>query len=231
MIVCGLQKLTLLDFPGLVACTIFLKGCNFRCPFCQNKDLVFPNRVYENIDVRDVFNYLKERKNVLDGVCITGGEPTLSNDLEQFIKDIKDLGLKVKLDTNGDNPKVLKNLVEKGLLDYVAMDVKNSLAKYGETAGVKNFDTSRIEESINFLKEGKIEYEFRTTVVKEFHESNDFIELSKLLKGCSKYYLQQFRDSETCIQQGLHACSEEEMKEFVNILKNNGINAFLRGME
>lgn len=231
MRISGLQKLTLLDFPNLVACTIFLPGCQFRCPFCQNSSLVLGLENRDEIDENDLFEYLKSRKGRLDGVCVTGGEPTLQSDLVEFISKIKNLGYKVKLDTNGYNPKVLKELIDLSLLDYVAMDIKNSLEKYPLTAGVQNLKIQNILDSISILKESQIPYEFRTTVIKEFHNEKDFLSIAKLIEGCENYYLQEYRDGETCIQQGFHAYSKEDMDRFVAILKENGINAKLRGVD
>lgn len=231
MRISGLQKLTLLDFPNLVACTIFLPGCQFKCPFCQNASLVLDLTQVDEISEDYIFDYLKERKGKLDGVCVTGGEPTLQSDLKDFIKKIKDLGYKVKLDTNGYNPKVLKELLDLSLLDYVAMDIKNSEEKYPITTGVKSLKFENILKSINLLKNSNIEYEFRTTVIKEFHNKEDFIGIAKLINGVKNYYLQEYRDSETCIKRGFHAYSKEEMDEFVSILKNEGINASIRGID
>lgn len=231
MVISGLQKLTLLDFPNHVACTIFLKGCNFKCPFCQNKDLVLPEAKVASYSEEEILNFLEKRKNVLDGVCLTGGEPTLSIGLAEFIRKIKFLGLKVKLDTNGYNPSVLKDLINQNLIDYVAMDIKNSFEKYDLTTGIKFVDVAKIKESIEFLVRGSIPYEFRTTVVKEYHNVGDFIAIAKMLQGCSKYYLQKFEDSDSCIARGLHAPSEEEMNNYLNILRTLGINAFIRGNE
>lgn len=231
MVISGLQKLTLLDFPNHVACTIFLKGCNFKCPFCQNKDLVLPEAKVASYSEEEILNFLEKRKNVLDGVCLTGGEPTLSIGLAEFIRKIKFLGLKVKLDTNGYNPNVLKDLINQNLIDYVAMDIKNSFEKYDLTTGIKFVDVAKIKESIEFLVRGSIPYEFRTTVVKEYHNVGDFIAIAKMLQGCSKYYLQKFEDSDSCIARGLHAPSEEEMNSYLNILRTLGINAFIRGNE
>ncbi len=231
MRISGLQKLTLLDFPNLCACTIFLPGCQFRCPFCQNASLVLDLNNSSEIDEEDIFKFLKSRIGILDGVCVTGGEPTLQSDLIPFIRKIKELGFKVKLDTNGYNPKVLKELIDLSLLDYVAMDIKNSLEKYPLTCGVKNLKIENILDSINILKENKVPYEFRTTVIKEFHESSDFISIAKLIKGVKTYYLQEYRDGETCIQNGFTPYSKEEMDEFVNILKKEGIDTELRGIE
>ncbi len=230
MVISGLQKLTLLDFPNHVACTVFFQGCNFRCPFCQNKDLVLENEPIQAITNEEFFNFLKTRKGFLDGVCITGGEPLIHDDIDDFIKEIKQMGLKVKLDTNGFNPKKLKQLVLDGLVDYVAMDVKNSLTNYALTTGCKKMNLDNIMESINFLLEGTVDYEFRTTVVKEFHKKADFIEISNMLKGCKKYFLQGFQDSDTCIERGLHAYKKEELEEFVKLLKENGISAEIRGV-
>lgn len=231
MVISGLQKLTLLDFPNHVACTIFLKGCNFKCPFCQNKDLVLPEAKVASYSEEEILNFLEKRKNVLDGVCLTGGEPTLSIGLAEFIRKIKFLGLKVKLDTNGYNPSALKDLINQNLIDYVAMDIKNSFEKYDLTTGIKFVDVAKIKESIEFLVRGSIPYEFRTTVVKEYHNVGDFIAIAKMLQGCSKYYLQKFEDSDSCIARGLHAPSEEEMNSYLNILRTLGINAFIRGNE
>ena len=229
MLISGLQKLTLLDFPNHVACTIFLKGCNFRCPFCQNKDLVLPEAKTTYYTEEEILDFIEKRKNVLDGVCFTGGEPTLHKDLADLMKKVKMLGLKVKLDTNGYNPDALIDLVNNKLVDYVAMDIKNSFQKYDLTTGIKFVDTSKIQKSIDFLKRGTIPYEFRTTVVKEYHNVSDFIDIAKTLQGASKYYLQKFEDSDTCISRGLHAPTDGEMKNYLNILKTLGINAFIRG--
>ncbi len=231
MVIAGLQKMTLLDFPNHVACTVFLQGCNFRCPFCQNKDLVIGNQNLEAITFDDFFKFLEKRKGFIDGVCVTGGEPLIHEDIENFLKRIKDLGLQVKLDTNGYFPKKLKDLVNKGLVDYVAMDIKNSLESYSETAGLNSINVNLIKESIDFLINGKIDYEFRTTVVKEFHKKSDFIGISSLIKGAKRYFLQGFQDSPSCIQRGLHAYTKEELEEFVRILESNGIKAEIRGVE
>ena len=165
----GFQKMTLLDFPGRVAATVFTGGCNFRCPFCHNALLVTELKESDVIPTQDVVSYLEKRTSLLDGVCLTGGEPLLQPDIASFLRKIKEMGYAVKLDTNGNSPSKLRDLVEEGLVDYVAMDVKNCREKYGETIGIPNFDVSKIEESIRFLMSGKVDFEFRTTVVKEFH--------------------------------------------------------------
>ena len=213
----GLQKLTLLDFPRKTACTIFTGGCNFRCPFCHNGDLVLGN-LPEPINTDELFAFLKKRSGVLDGVCITGGEPLLSPDIDSFIKEIRKLGYLIKLDTNGSNPEYLKNLVEQGLVDYVAMDIKNSKDAYPKTVGIDNFDVSPISESVEFLKNSKTDYEFRTTIVKEFHTEDDIMKIGEWLKDSKKYFLQNFVDSESVIKKGLHSVDESELKNWKDIL-------------
>ena len=213
----GLQKLTLLDFPRKTACTIFTGGCNFRCPFCHNGDLVLGN-LPEPINTDELFAFLKKRSGVLDGVCITGGEPLLNPDIDSFIKEIRKLGYLIKLDTNGSNPEYLKNLVEQGLVDYVAMDIKNSKDAYPKTVGIDNFDVSPISESVEFLKNSKSDNEFRTTIVKEFHTEDDIMKIGEWLKDSKKYFLQNFVDSESVIKKGLHSVDESELKNWKDIL-------------
>ena len=214
----GLQKLTLLDYPGNMAATVFTGGCNFRCPFCHNRSLVFLNENETEILSDDIVEYVSMRNKVLDGVCITGGEPLLHPGLKDFIKKIKNLGLKVKLDTNGSNFNGLKTLVEEKLVDYVAMDIKNSPNKYCQTIGMTDFDLSEVEKTKNYLLENHVDYEFRTTVVKDFHEVQDFEEIGKWIKGAKRYFLQNFEDHGTCIQEGLSEVTQdglEKMKEKV----------------
>jgi anaerobic ribonucleoside-triphosphate reductase activating protein len=215
----GLQKLTLLDYPGNMACTVFTGGCNFRCPFCHNRSLVFLNENDSEISTEDIFDFLKTRNKVLDGVCITGGEPLLHKGIRDFIIRVRNLGLKVKLDTNGSNYEMLKQLIDEGLVDYVAMDIKNSPEKYALTIGLENCDLSEIEKSKDLLLEGKVEYEFRTTVVKQFHEVSDFIKIGEWIRGAKHYYLQNFEDQGTCIRDGLGEVGQdilEQMKETVS---------------
>ena len=207
----GLQKLTLLDYPGKMAATIFTGGCNFRCPFCHNKQLVFLNQNEDEIPASEVLDYLDNRKKLLDGVCVTGGEPLLQEGIENFLREIRKTGLKIKLDTNGSNFEKLKRIIEEGLVDYVAMDIKNEKDKYSATIGLENFSIKNVEASIAYLKEGHVDYEFRTTVVKEFHEGTDFKKVGEWLKGAKHYYLQNFEDHGTCIQQGLHALEREQL--------------------
>lgn len=209
MLISGLQKLTLLDYPGKTACTIFCHGCNFLCPFCHNALLV-TQKAEGLIPEEEILSFLKKRQGILDGVCITGGEPTLQKDLKAFLGKIKEMGFLVKLDTNGYKPQLLREIIDEGLCDYVAMDIKNTPEKYSVTVG-KEADTDKIIESINILKEGKVPCEFRTTVVKDFHTAEDIEAIAALIKGDVPYFLQQFRDSGQLIKDGLSAYTSEEM--------------------
>ncbi len=229
--IAGLQKLTLLDFPGKVACTIFTEGCNFRCPFCHNASLVTHTGESEGYTVEYILDFLKKRQGIIEGVCISGGEPTLMGGLEDFIRSIKVLGFAVKLDTNGTRPDILKLLVNEGLVDYVAMDIKNSREKYALTAGVcEEYDISKIEESASFLMSGAVDFEFRTTVVDPLHDTDDFQYIGEWLRGDERFFLQKFIDSGDVIGRGLEAYSDEKMYEFLNVLKSFVPNAQLRGM-
>ncbi len=194
MVFGGFQKLTLLDYPGKVACTLFTKGCNFRCPFCHNTLLVEGNND-DAFEEEEVIFYLKKRQGILEGVCISGGEPLMQPQLKEFIRKVKELGYSVKLDTNGSYPEQLKGLVREGLVDYVAMDVKNSFEKYGATAGVPCMDLSKVKDSIDFLLEGTVDYEFRTTVAEGLHTVEDIKVLTQHIVGAKKYFLQNFLDS------------------------------------
>ncbi|HHX15989.1 MAG TPA: anaerobic ribonucleoside-triphosphate reductase activating protein, partial [Fibrobacter sp.] len=200
----GLQRISLLDYPEHIACTVFTPNCNFRCPFCHNASLVLPEKISEDfISEEYFFEFLSSRKNKLEAVCISGGEPLLQKDIEYFMEKIKKMGFLVKLDTNGSFPTLLKRLVNLGLIDYVAMDLKNSPAKYAPTAGVSSLDNEKIEESVSFLLSHVVPYEFRTTIVEEFHAASDIEAIAKWIQGDSKYYLQQFVDSGDLIQKGL----------------------------
>ena len=199
----GLEKLSLLDYPGKLCCTVFTGGCNMRCPFCHNAPLVLGNDFEKQHDEWDeIIQFLRTRTKLLDAVCISGGEPTLQKGLKSRISEIKTLGFLVKLDTNGTNPRVIKELVDANLVDYIAVDIKNSPAKYALTAGVENFDLSPVQESVEFLLSSSVDYEFRTTVVKEFHDENDFLAIAKWLQGAKQYFLQQFVDSGNLIKPG-----------------------------
>lgn len=228
MKLCGLQKTTLLDYPGHVAATLFLGGCNFRCPFCHNKALLDRN-CSSAYSEDDIISFLKKRSSVLEGVCITGGEPTLHSDLENFIIKLREMGFLIKLDTNGFRPQVLQSLCKHGLIDYVAMDIKSCRERYSAVSGVPNLSLSPIEESIDFLLSGVIPYEFRTTVVKELHTTQDFIQIGKWIKGCSHYYLQNYVDSEQVLQPGFTGFSQDELAHFIKLLQYHIPNVSLRG--
>ena len=207
----GFQKLTLLDFPEKTACTLFTAGCNFRCPFCHNAGLVthIDSNNYFTEDY--VLDYLKKRQGILDGVCITGGEPLMHTELPEFIKKVKELGYLVKLDTNGSYPDRLAELIDSGLIDYVAMDIKNCKDKYTITADCTPELFEKVEKSVEILKAGKIDYEFRTTVVKEFHEIEDIKKSAEWINGTPKYFLQNFIDSGDLIKNNLSAHSRETL--------------------
>lgn len=228
----GLQKMTLLDYPGKVACTIFTAGCTFKCPFCHNRDLVYIPENYEFFDTEKVFAYLKKRQGLLDGVCISGGEPLIQEGLKPFLERIKDLGYLIKLDTNGNEPDELKDLVESHLVDYVAMDIKNTPDKYAMTVGM-NPDSFRLDEikaSATYLKSGAVEHEFRTTVVKELHTKEDLVEIARWIGKDNAYFLQQFNDSGTLIREGFTAYSSDEMNEMLEAVRKYTPKAELRGV-
>lgn len=214
----GFNKLTLLDYPEKMAATIFLGHCNFRCPFCQNGGLVLNPEAEPVIPVEDVLKVLKKRQGILDGVCITGGEPTLHSDLPEFIAKIKKLGYAVKLDTNGSRPKMIKYLVEQNLIDYVAMDIKNAPSRYGETVGVSQLDFSCIEESVAFLMSGAVDYEFRTTVARELHTEAEFKQIGEWIAGCKRYFLQGYQESGQVIRPVFTSYTRGELEQFREIL-------------
>ena len=230
MIFGGFQKLTLLDFPGKVACTLFTIGCNFACPFCHNSFLVEQNG-HQSIDEEEILSYLKKRQGVLEGVCISGGEPLLHNELEDFIVKVKELGYKVKLDTNGSFPDKLIKLVKKGLVDYVAMDIKNSREQYAKTVGLPDFDLAPIEKSIQLLKESGIDYEFRTTVVREFHTAGDIRSIGIWCQGAPRYFLQNFVDSGNLIGKDLHPVEPLELQAFAEAVRPYFKDVCLRGVD
>ena len=194
----GLQKLTLIDYPGRLAATVFLTGCNFRCPFCYSSELVLPEKIKKQpkISEKELFKFLKERRKLIDAVVLCGGEPVTSKGLAPLIKKIKKMGFLVKLDTNGSSPEILKKLIDEKLVDYVAMDIKGPKERYSEFAGVK-VDIKKIQKSIDILKEGKVDYEFRSTIVPSIHAKEDVIEMAKWIRGAKKYFLQNFRPEKT----------------------------------
>ena len=219
MIISGLQKMTLLDFPGRVACTVFLQGCNFRCPFCHNSGLL-GSAQDDTIPVDELLAFLRKRIGILDGVCITGGEPTLQKDLPQLLRQIKDMGYYIKLDTNGSHPNMLEYLANEKLIDYVAMDIKNCPDRYGETIGDSKFP-AQIERSMVFLMDGALDYEFRTTVVDELHSEEDILAMGQWLQKLGKtkrLFLQPYADRDSVLKPGLHTPSTEKLGRFKEIL-------------
>ena len=234
MRIVGLQKMTLLDYPGRVACTVFLGGCNFRCPFCHNGGLLGGDAP-EVMTAQELLAFLKGRRGLLDGVCVTGGEPTMSAGLPQLLRDIKALGFDVKLDTNGSRPAVLKQLVEDGLVDYVAMDVKNAPERYAATAGVSTVPLDALEESLRFLMGGRVGYELRTTVVGELHDESSLVKMGQWLyglNGCQKIpklFLQPFVQRASVLDQGLTPPETAEMTHFVKLLSAFADGVSIRG--
>ncbi len=229
MLIHGLQKMTLLDYPGYVACTVFLNGCDFKCPYCHNFELV-DGTAQALMDEEEFFAFLGKRKGLLDGVCISGGEPLLHKDIDDFIRKIREMGYRVKLDTNGYHPDMLKKLIDEGLLDYIAMDIKNSFAKYAVTTGAPNIDTSIIKRSISTIMNSGVDYEFRTTVVGGLHEADDFHQIGIVLQGAKAYYLQQFTMRDTVPDKGLYSPSSGEMETFLKVVKKHVDSACLRGV-
>ena len=228
MKIAGIQKVTLLDFPGKVACMIFTQGCNLCCPFCQNSSLI-PTKEKSNMTVDEVLDYLNLRKKILDGIVITGGEPLVQKDIKDLLRNIKELGLLIKIDTNGTYPLILKEIIEEGLVDYVAMDIKNVDSKYMMTVG-KKINIDNIKKSIDILKSSKIDYEFRTTLVKEFHNFEDIKKICELVGKDSKYYLQNFEDSSDVINHNLHGFTRGELLLIYENIKENFPNVEIRAL-
>ncbi len=229
MIIDGLQKLSLLDFPQCVSCIVFTRGCNFSCPFCQNSGLIECGGEKGFISEEEVMAYLNKRKGIIEGVVISGGEPLVQKNITNFIKKIRAMGLKVKLDTNGSNPKKLKELIDEGLLDYVAMDVKNVFSKYYETIGGATL-LNHVKESISILQTSSVKHEFRTTIVKELHTITDMKHICEYIGRDSTYYLQNFEDSERVIDHSLHGFSKEELKTIRSYLKKDFPNMEIRAL-
>lgn len=233
MIFFGFQKMTLLDYPGKVACTLFTGGCNLRCPFCHNALLVTETeQVAEEARISDqeVLTFLERRRKLLDGVCITGGEPLLHHDLPDVMRRIKALGYPIKLDTNGTFPDRLEALLQEGLVDYVAMDIKNAPEKYAMTVGVPDFDMAAIEQSVALLKQGRVPYEFRTTVLAGFHTVEDIATIAQWIQGVPHYFLQNFKDSGQLICPGLSPLTREELVAMRNTACAHGVVTDIRGV-
>ena len=218
----GFQSISLIDYPDKICSVVFFSGCNFLCGFCHNKDLVIENKNIPCIEIDYVLKRIKKQSNFIDGVCITGGEPTLYNNLIKFVGKIKSMNLKIKLDTNGTMPNVLEKLIDKKLIDYVAMDIKNTKEKYANTVGIKNPDLSAIQKSINIIKNKKIDYEFRTTIIPLFHKPEDILNIAKWIGYAKKYRIQQFRPINT-IDKKLEKqkpYSVEELDKIKNTIQN-----------
>ena len=230
MRILGLQKLSLLDFPGKVAATVFTGGCNLRCPFCHNAPLVLPGRGTSALDAGGVLDFLASRRGLLDGVVLSGGEPLLQPDAADFVAEVKAMGFAVKLDTNGCHPDALADILDRRLADYVAMDIKNSLEKYPWTVGVPGFDTAPVERSARLLMEGPADYEFRTTLVRPFHEVGDMETIGRWLRGARRYYLQAFVDSGDLVGGGCAPFTPEEMEGFLQAARPFFQSAALRGL-
>ena len=229
MKICGLQKLTLLDFPGRLACTVFLGGCNFKCPYCYNTSLIDASRAKTLINEEDFLSFLDSRKGKLQGVAITGGEPLLNPDIRNFIIKIRERGFLVKLDTNGSFPERLEALIDEGLVDYVAMDIKNVYGKYSITVGA-NVNLEKIKQSIDILLSNKVDYEFRTTVIKEFHDIEDFNVIGKMIKGTKNYFIQNFQDKDSVFGH-FNPLTHEELEQCLEVVKQYIPNAKLRGID
>ena len=225
----GIQKLTLLDYPGKLATILFTGGCNFRCPFCHNKSLVFLDEDNSELNGEDILELLNKRQGLIDGVVISGGEPLIQEGLVTYLRKIKDMGFKIKLDTNGLLSEKLAYLIDEGLIDYVAMDIKNSPEKYAMTAGVQEVDLNEIKKSIELLKNSAIDYEFRTTIVDELHDVEDIAKIAMLIKGAKHYYLQKYRDSEGVIKKGYHAPSNDKLNEMLKVALKYVETAEIRG--
>ena len=217
MYICGLQKLAMVDYPGKLAATVFTGGCNLRCPFCHNALLVTRLNETPEIPQNEVLDFLTSRKKLLDGVVLTGGEPLLHPDAANFLRTVRDMGFSIKLDTNGCYPDRLAALLEEGLVDYVAMDIKNCREKYAETVGIPGFDITPVEESVRILRTSSVEYEFRTTLVRELHQPQDMVAIGRWLEGSPNYYLQNFEDSGNLIKSGLHGFTPLELQDFATL--------------
>jgi len=231
MKLCGIEKLSLVDFDGYVSATVFTGGCNFLCGFCHNSALVTGGENLAEIPEEEILSYLKKRQGILEGLCITGGEPTLHKDLPAFCEKVKSLGYKIKLDSNGTNPEMLKTLYTNGLIDYCAMDIKNDKDNYGAIIGIDGFDTKKVEKSVEFLMTSGIDYEFRTTIMQEYHKEDNIKAIASWIAGAKKYFLQKYKDSENCITRGLNPVDTATAQHFVKILEEKIEKVALRGYD
>lgn len=225
----GYERFSMVDYEGKICCTVFTGGCNLRCPFCHNGALVVGDVKSNQIDDGEVFEYLKKRKGLVDAVSITGGEATLQPDLADFIIRVRALGYLVKLDTNGLRPDVLKSLLDQKLVDYVAMDIKNSPEKYAMTVGLKSVDLDKINESMRIIRESGVDHEYRTTVIEEFHTAEDMGKIADWISGANAYFIQKYKDSEGCISHGYHEVSKEKALDFAKLFEGKVGRVGLRG--
>ena len=223
MIICGMEKFSMVDYDGYIGCTVFTRGCNFLCPFCHNSSLVTGEA--QEIPVEEVFDYLTKRKGLVDAVCITGGEPTMQKGLKDFILRVRALGYRVKLDTNGTNPTLLRELLQEGLLDYVAMDIKTDFEHYEDVTGVSNPALlERVKESVGILKQLAPDYEFRTTAIAEYHSEANYAAIAEIVRGAKRFFVQKYKDGETNLTQGiLHEISEQEAEKFLDAVRAVGV--------
>ncbi len=229
MKICGFEKLSLVDYDNYTSCTLFTEGCNFRCPFCHNGPLVLHKNPSYSED--EIFEYLNKRKNLLDAVCLSGGEPTLQPNLPEFFKKIKELGYLTKLDTNGTNPDMLQKLIDEKLVDFVAMDIKSSIDGYGKAVGISGYVPSKVMRSVEILRKNSVPYEFRTTLVNELIEKSDIEKIADWLSGTPKYALQKFKNADGCIEKGFSEVPKEIALEYKKILENHDINVIMRGYD
>ncbi len=219
----------MVDYDNYISCTVFTGGCNFRCPFCHNGALVVGNLTAQRIEENDVFDYLTKRKGLVDAVCVTGGEPTLQPDLAQFLRKVRAMGYRTKLDTNGLKPNTLKALLDEGLLDYVAMDIKNSKEKYALTVGLKDVDVDKISQSVEILKSSGIEYEFRTTLIDEFHSFEDMQQIADWISGAKRYFIQKYKDNDGCLSHGYNEAPKDIAESYLALFKDKVQTTGLRG--
>ena len=231
MYLCGLQKLSMVDYPGKLAATVFTGGCNLRCPFCHNALLVTRLNETPELPEAEVLSFLERRRGLLDGVVLSGGEPLLQPDAADFLRKVRDMGFAVKLDTNGCFPDRLAAILEEGLVDYVAMDIKNSREKYPQTVGVPGFDTAAVEESVRLLAKSGVDYEFRTTLVRELHTVSDVEAIGRWLQGAPRYFLQNFTDSGNLVQEGWHGFTTLELQAFAAAARSFFGHVELRGVD
>ena len=228
----GLEKLSLVDYDGKICATVFAGNCNFKCGFCHNSALVEDYSKLPTYSEQEIFEYLTKRKGVLEGVCVSGGEPTLDADLPNFLEKLKTLGYSVKLDTNGTNPSMVKSIIDNGLADYIAMDIKNDKDNYAKIIGFERYDTSKVEKTVELLMSENINYEFRTTLIDNYHKKQNIISICEWIKGANKYCLQKFKDSGSCLNsQGLTAVGDTKAKEFLQIANKYVKIAILRGYD